>query len=90
MVGQVDYTARPGSYQSDSAGRNGPCRLRNPVTKELDALSGEQQRPASEVVRDSLRRYIAVQKFQQLRGKALPFAEARGFLPDEDVFEAIS
>ena len=50
----------------------------------------QEQRPASDVVRDSLRRYIAAQKFRRLRRKTLPFAEAQGFLTDEDVFEAVS
>jgi predicted transcriptional regulator len=65
-------------------------RISEALRKELQELSDQQQRPASEVVRDSLRRYIAAEKFQALRRKTLPFAEAQGFLTDEDVFEAIS
>ena len=63
-----------------------PERLR----KELEALGERQGRPVSEVVRDSLRRYVASQKFKRLRRRTLPFAEAQGFLTDEDIFEAIS
>jgi len=33
---------------------------------------------------------VAVERFQKLRKKTLPFAEAEGFLTDEDVFKAIS
>ena len=44
----------------------------------------------SEIVRDSLRRYIVAQRFQALRKKTLPFAEAQGYLTDDDVFKAIS
>jgi len=65
-------------------------RIPESLRKELQALCAQEERPASEVVRDSLRRYIAVRKFQRLRRKTLPFAEAQGFLADEDVFEAIS
>jgi predicted transcriptional regulator len=65
-------------------------RIPKTLRKELDALCEEEQRPASDVVRDSLRRYIAAQKFRRLRGKTLPFAEAQGFLTDEDVFGAVS
>jgi len=65
-------------------------RIPKTLRKQLDALCDEEQRPASEVVRDSLRRYIAAQRFRRLRRKTLPFAEAQGFLTDEDVFEAIS
>jgi hypothetical protein len=28
--------------------------------------------------------------FEQLRHKTMPFAEARGFLTDEDIFKAVS
>jgi predicted transcriptional regulator len=65
-------------------------RIPKTLRKELDALCEQEQRPASDVVRDSLRRYIATQKFRRLRRKTLPFAEAQGFLTDEDVFEAVS
>jgi hypothetical protein len=33
---------------------------------------------------------VAVQEFRELRTKSLPFAEAQGFVTDEDVFEAVS
>jgi len=65
-------------------------RIPKTLRKELQALSERQQRPTSEVVRDSLRQYIAAEEFRRLRRKALPFAEAQGFLTDEDVFGAIS
>jgi len=65
-------------------------RIPKTLREELKALSARQQRPTSEVVRDSLRRYIAAEKFRRLRGKTLPFAEAQGFLTDEDIFGAIS
>ena len=65
-------------------------RISDSLRRELKALCRRQQRPASEIVRDSLRRYIAAEKFQALRKKTLPFAEAQGLLTDEDVFKAIS
>jgi len=65
-------------------------RIPEALRKEIERLCKQQKRPASEVVRDSLRRYVAAEKFQALRRKTLPFAEAQGFLADEDVFEAIS
>ena len=65
-------------------------RMSDELRKELREACRRQQRPASEVVRESLRRYLAVEKFRALRRRTLPFAEARGFLTDEDVFEAIS
>lgn len=65
-------------------------RLPKSLRHELQELSRRQERPASAIVRESLQRYLAVRKFQALRKKTLPFAEAEGFLTDEDVFEAIS
>jgi predicted transcriptional regulator len=44
----------------------------------------------SDIVRESIRRYVAIEKFRALRKKALPFAEAQRFLTDEDIFKAIS
>ncbi len=65
-------------------------RLSEDLKKQLQELCEKQSRPFSEVVRDSLRQYLAVQKFQMLRKKALPFAESQGLLTDEDVFKAVS
>jgi predicted transcriptional regulator len=65
-------------------------RIPAALRKQLESLSAEEQRPASEVVREALRGYVAAQKFRRLRRKTLPFAEAAGFLTDADVFEKIS
>ena len=69
---------------------NVTIRIPEALRRELESLCRQQQRPASAVVRDSLRRYLAVEKFRALRRKALPFAKAQGLLTDEDVFKAIS
>lgn len=65
-------------------------RLPDDLRADLQRISREQNKPVSEVVRESIRRYVAVEKFRALRRKVLPFAEAQGFLTDEDVFKAIS
>ena len=65
-------------------------RIPESLKKELRKLCKRKNRLASEVVRVSLRRYIAAEKFQTLRRGTLPFAEAQGFLSDEDVFKAVS
>ena len=44
----------------------------------------------SEIAREALRRQLRVSQFGNLRRKIMPFAEARGYLTDEDVFQAIS
>ena len=65
-------------------------RLPGDLRAELEKLSRAEQRAVSDIVRESIRRYVAIEKFRALRKKALPFAEAQGFLTDEDIFRAIS
>jgi len=65
-------------------------RLPDDLRSDLQKLSQEQSKPVSDLVRESIRRYVAIEKFRSLRKKTLPFAEAQGFLTDEDVFRAIS
>lgn len=65
-------------------------RLPDDLRADLKRLSREQSKPISDIVRESIRRYVAVERFRALRRKVLPFAEAQGFLTDEDVFKAIS
>jgi predicted transcriptional regulator len=65
-------------------------RIPDPLRRELEKLCRQEKRPLSDIVRVSLERYLAVQRFQALRRKTLPFAEAQGYLTDEDVFKAVS
>jgi predicted transcriptional regulator len=65
-------------------------RLPDELRDDLQKLSEEQSKPVSDLVRESIRRYVAVERFRSLRKKTLPFAEAQGYLTDEDVFKAIS
>ncbi len=60
------------------------------LKEQLEELSRKQQRPASELVQDSLRRYIAVEQLKTIRRVTVPLAEAQGFLTDEDIFKAVS
>jgi hypothetical protein len=41
----------------------------------LQNLSKEQNKPVSDIVRESIRRYVAVESFRGLREKVLPFAD---------------
>ena len=65
-------------------------RLPNALRSELQDISQEQRKPVSDLVRESIRRYVALERFRALRKRVLPFAEAQGFVVDEDVFKAIS
>lgn len=65
-------------------------RLPEKLQKELEKVVKEEKTSKSEIIRNAVSRYLAVKRFQQLRKKVLPFAEAQGLLTDEDIFKAIS
>ncbi|GAB4534390.1 MAG: hypothetical protein Fur0020_00960 [Thermodesulfovibrionia bacterium] len=65
-------------------------RLPENLHKELDRVVKEEKVSKSEIIRDAITRYLALKRFQLLRKKVLPFAEAQGLLTDEDIFKAIS
>ncbi len=65
-------------------------RIQDELREELKKISKEESRPISDLVRESLRRYVAIRKFRGIRKKILPFAESQGILTDEDVYKLIS
>ncbi len=65
-------------------------RLDTKLQQELDRLCKQLGRSRSEVVRDALRRQIALLRFERSRRAILPLAEAQGILTDEDVFRIVS
>jgi predicted transcriptional regulator len=65
-------------------------RLPDDLRSELDRISRDEKKAVSDIVRESLRRYVAVERFRAIRRKVLPFAEAQGLLTDDDVFKALS
>jgi len=65
-------------------------RLDEDLDQELSEVSEAAGRSRSEIVRDALRRQLSTLRFEELRGQVMPFAEARGYLTDEDVFEEVS
>ncbi len=65
-------------------------RLGAELQGELDALCDQLGRTRSEVVRDALRRQLSLMRFERTRRRIIPFAEARGYLTDEDVFLDVS
>lgn len=64
-------------------------RLPDELKTELEDLSIEGHKAISDIVRESLRRYLALEKFTSVRKKILPFAEAQGLLTDEDIFKSL-
>ena len=65
-------------------------RLDAKLERELSRLSRRLGRSRSALVRDALRRQLALAQFEQVRRGLLPLAEAQGFLTDEDVFADVS
>jgi predicted transcriptional regulator len=65
-------------------------RLDPELEKLLDRLCRQTGRSRSDLVREALRRQLSLLRFEQLRRQVLPFAEARGYLTDEDVARTIS
>jgi predicted transcriptional regulator len=65
-------------------------RLDQDLNRLLGKASRQAGRSRSEVARDALRRQLRLTQFEAIRRRMMPFAEARGFLTDEDVFAEIS
>ncbi len=64
------------------------------LNEELNELLSKAARQAgknrSEIAREALRRQLRVSQLDSLRRRIMPFAEARGYLTDEDVFRDVS
>lgn len=65
-------------------------RLDPKLQRDLDRLSRQLGRSRSDLVRDAVRRQLALLRFEQARRDLLPLAEAQGVLTDEDVFARVS
>lgn len=65
-------------------------RLDQNLERMLDRLCKRTGQSRSDIVRQAVRREVSLSRFDNLRRRAMPFAEARGFLTDEDVFREIS
>jgi predicted transcriptional regulator len=65
-------------------------RIDDELDKDLEQLAKAQHRTKSDLARDMLRKRIAVERFRELRRKALPLAEAAGYVSDDDIFQKIS
>ena len=64
-------------------------RLTPELGRQLDKVSKEEKIPVSEIVRESLSRYVSVLRFRELQKKAVKKARAQGVYTDEDVFKRL-
>jgi predicted transcriptional regulator len=65
-------------------------RLDEELNRLLTKASRRSGKNRSEIAREALRRQLRLEQFEELRKRIMPFAEARGYLTDEDIFSEIS
>jgi predicted transcriptional regulator len=65
-------------------------RLDSTLERQLARAARRTGQSRSELVRDALRRQLALAQFEDLRRRIVPLAEARGYLTDEDIFRDVS
>lgn len=65
-------------------------RIDDELEAQLGRLAASTGRSKSELVREAIRRQVAITQFNELRRRAAPFAELQGWLTDEDVFRNVS
>ncbi len=65
-------------------------RLDQALERQLARAVRRSGRSRSELVRDALRRQLALAQLDDLRRRVMPLAEARGYLTDEDIFRDVS
>jgi predicted transcriptional regulator len=65
-------------------------RLDRDLERQLRRIARRTGRSRSEIVREALRRQLALAQFEDLRRRIMPLAEARGYLTDDDVFRDVS
>lgn len=65
-------------------------RLDKDLERLLAKASRRSGRTRSEIAREALKRQLRISQFESLRARIAPFAEARGYLTDDDVFRDVS
>lgn len=65
-------------------------RVHPSLLKELRKVCKRERRAASDVAREALRQYLTASQLRESRRRLRPFAQAKGFLTDEDFFRAVS
>lgn len=65
-------------------------RIDPELGRRLDRAVRRSGRSRSAFVREALERQLALDRLDDLRRRIAPFAEARGYLTDEDIFRKIS
>lgn len=64
--------------------------LSKELKERLDKLADSEKVSRSDIVKEALKRYLAVNEFQRIRKQMIPKAEAMGIFSDEDVYKIVS
>jgi len=64
--------------------------LSKELKERLDKLANSEKINRSEIVKEALKRYLAVNEFQKIRRQMIPKAESRGIFSDEDIYKIVS
>lgn len=65
-------------------------RIDKKLDTVLDKASQQTGKSKSQVAREAIERQLRLIQLENLRRRIMPFAEARGYLTDEDVFRKVS
>jgi metal-responsive CopG/Arc/MetJ family transcriptional regulator len=60
------------------------------VKQDLDKATAEEGLSRSDLIRESLRDYLFMRRFRQLRARMMAKAQAQGIYTDEDVFKRLA
>jgi len=65
-------------------------QLPDELRAALEEIGRRQDRPAEEIAREIIEKALFLERFDQMRAEMQPFAQAAGFLSEEDIFRAVS
>lgn len=60
------------------------------VKQDLDKATAEEGLSRSDLIRESLRDYLFMRRYRQLRARMMAKAQAQGIHTDEDVFNRLA
>jgi len=64
-------------------------RLDEKLAQKLNHVAERSGRTRSDIIRDALRRQLAIAILDEVREELVPLAEERGIYTDEDVFREL-
>lgn len=65
-------------------------RIDDALAEKLEHVSKASGRTRSDIIRDALRRQLAIAMLEEVREELVPLAEKKGIYTDEDVFRELS